>query len=98
MTHYGFIRDSRYFYYQVIEGDFVCEVSVEGNYRDLYNQAGLMLRLDDKTWLKCGVEFVGGVQQANAVVTHDYSDWSFVLIEPWTSLSPTDGVLDWSFW
>jgi regulation of enolase protein 1 (concanavalin A-like superfamily) len=26
--------------------------------------------------MKCGVEYVNGVQQASAVVTRDFSDWS----------------------
>ena len=76
VTHYGFIRDNGHFYYWPQTGDFVAEVTVTGAYRDLYDQAGLMLRVDDRTWLKCGIEFVGGVQQVSAVVTRDYSDWS----------------------
>lgn len=77
-THYGFIRDNGHFYYQEVTGDFICNVTVRGAYRDLYDQAGLMLRLDEMNWLKCGIEFVDGVQQASAVVTRDYSDWSVV--------------------
>jgi regulation of enolase protein 1 (concanavalin A-like superfamily) len=77
-THYGFIRDNGHFFYQQIQGDFIVEVKVSGEYRDLYDQAGLMVRLDEFNWLKCGVEFVDGVQQISAVVTRDYSDWSVV--------------------
>lgn len=77
-THYGFIRDNGHFYYQSITGDFTITVQVSGHYRDLYDQAGIMLRLDEKIWLKCGIEFVDGVQQVSAVVTRDYSDWSVV--------------------
>ena len=33
-----------------------------------------MVRLDEANWLKCGIEFVEGVQQVSAVVTRDYSD------------------------
>ena len=75
-THYGFIRDSGHFYYRQVTGDFVASVKVTGEYRDLYDQAGLMVRLDEQNWLKCGIEFVAGVQQVSAVVTRDYSDWS----------------------
>jgi hypothetical protein len=75
-THYGFIRDNGHFYYQEVLGDFVAEVKVTGEYRDLYDQAGLMVRLDESTWLKCGIEFVGGERQISAVVTRDVSDWS----------------------
>lgn len=79
-THAGFIKDDGHFYYRTISGDFTTEIKVSGKYRDLYDQAGLMLRLNDEHWLKCGVEFVEGQQYASAVVTHDYSDWSVVAI------------------
>ncbi|MCC7446137.1 MAG: DUF1349 domain-containing protein [Anaerolineae bacterium] len=75
-THYDFIRDNGHFYYQSVMGDFTGEVKVTGRYQELYDQAGLMVRLDSTTWLKCGIEYVNGVQQASAVVTRDYSDWS----------------------
>ena len=79
-THYGFIRDNGHFYYQEVVGDFRCEVKVSGGYAALYDQAGLMVRLDAETWLKCGIEFVEGVQYVSAVVTRDFSDWSVVAL------------------
>ncbi len=75
-TQYGFIRDSGHFYAEPVGGDFVAEVKVFGHYRDQYDHAGLMVRLDDANWMKCGVEFVNGAQYVSAVVTRDYSDWS----------------------
>ena len=77
-THYGFIRDNGHFYYREISGNFTAEVEMIGQYKELYDQAGLMVRQDETTWLKCGIEFVHGVQQASAVVTRNYSDWSVV--------------------
>jgi regulation of enolase protein 1 (concanavalin A-like superfamily) len=77
-THYGFIRDNGHCYYQSLSGDFTAEVKVSGEYATLYDQAGLMLRLDEANWLKCGIEFVNGRQYVSAVVTRDYSDWSVV--------------------
>jgi uncharacterized protein len=75
-THYGFIRDNGHFYFQEAGKNFVAQVKFSGKYHALYDQAGLMLRLDEITWMKCGIEFVNGVQQASAVVTREYSDWS----------------------
>ena len=64
-THYGFIRGPNgHFYYQEVSGDFRCEVKVSGHYAALDDQAGLMVRLDAMTWLKAGIEFVEGVQDA----------------------------------
>lgn len=75
-THDGGNRDNGHFYYRSFSGDFRAEVKVSGRYAAQYDQAGLMVRLDETCWLKCGVEFLDGVQQASAVVTHDWSDWS----------------------
>lgn len=77
-THYGFIRDNGNFFYEEVKGDFIIDVKVSGEYRDLYDQAGIMVRLDERNWLKCGIEFVHSVQQVSAVVTREYSDWSIV--------------------
>jgi regulation of enolase protein 1 (concanavalin A-like superfamily) len=49
---------------------------VNGNYSALYDQAGLMVRLDEKQWMKCGSELVEDKRWASVVFTHDYSDWS----------------------
>lgn len=51
-THYGFIRDSGHFYFDTVSGDFDVEVYIRGSYIDLYDQAGLMLRIDEKTGSK----------------------------------------------
>lgn len=75
-THYGFIRDDGHLYYQEVSGDFSAEVCFRGEYQALYDQAGLMLRLDEKNWIKAGIEYTDGLQHLSAVVTRDYSDWS----------------------
>ncbi len=66
------------FYHDRIAGNFLVEVKVSGAYAALYDQAGLMVRVDEANWIKCGIEFVDGVQQVSAVVTREYSDWSVV--------------------
>jgi regulation of enolase protein 1 (concanavalin A-like superfamily) len=77
-THYGFVRDTGHFYADAVDGDFVATVKVSGAFQALYDQAGLMVRRDASHWLKCGVEYVHGVQQLSAVVTREFSDWSVV--------------------
>jgi uncharacterized protein len=79
-THYGFIRDNGHFYHRTVEGDFVARVTIRGDYAAQYDQAGVMVRVDEGTWLKCGIELVDGVQHAGAVVTRDFSDWSVVAL------------------
>ncbi|MEG4005923.1 DUF1349 domain-containing protein [Microcoleus sp. Pol11C1] len=80
-THYGFIRDNGNFYYRQVSGDFTAEVKITGCYQSLYDQAGLMIRESENIWLKCGIEFVEGVQNVSAVVTRHYSDWSVIPLE-----------------
>src|SRR6516164_6494344 len=77
-THYGFIRDNGHFFYETVSAEFVVEKEFKGNYHALYDQAGLMIRADETTWLKTGIEFVESVQYISAVVTRDFSDWSVV--------------------
>lgn len=76
VTHYGFTRDSGHFYYQTVAGDFTVRARIIGQYKDLYDQAGLMIRQDERNWIKCGIEYVQGIQHASAVITREFSDWS----------------------
>lgn len=78
VTHYGFIRDSGPFYYEEADGDFEASVKITGHYAELFHQAGLMVRIDNKNWIKTGIEYVDGVQNVSAVVTREVSDWSVV--------------------
>ena len=75
-THYGFIRNNGHFYYREISGDFVVEARFRGHYQDLYDQAGLMVRLSPEVWCKTGIEYVHGYAHLSAVVTRQVSDWS----------------------
>jgi regulation of enolase protein 1 (concanavalin A-like superfamily) len=98
-THYGFIRDTGHFYYQEMTSDFIAEVKITGQYQVLYDQAGLMVRENDLTWLKCGIEFVDSLQYASTVVTRDYSDWSVVALPEnptslWLKLKREGGAVE----
>ena len=75
-TYYSYITDNGHFLRRRVKGDFVATIKVTGQYHDLYDQAGLMVRYDESNWMKCGVEFVDGKQNMSVVFTRDYSDWS----------------------
>ncbi len=78
VTHYGFIHDNGPFRYQEETGNFEAKVRIAGKYHELYHHAGLMIRLDDRNWIKAGIEFLNGKQSVSAVVTREFSDWSML--------------------
>ena len=80
MTHYGFTVDDAPFYYQERGGEFEVAVCLSADYAARFDQLGLMVRRDERTWVKAGVEFVDDVLKASAVVTHETSDWSVVAL------------------
>ncbi len=92
-THYGFVRDNAHVYFEEVTGDFLAEVFFVGRYREQYDQAGLMVRLGERDWLKTGIEYVEGKKYASAVVTRDFSDWS---VQP--LLESGDGAGDSGLW
>lgn len=75
-THYGFIRDDGHARLAAVTGDFTAEVAFRGEYAELYDQAGLLLRVDAVRWIKAGIEFVAGQRMLSVVVTDETSDWS----------------------
>jgi len=75
-TFYGYVTDNGHFMHLPVVGEFTLQARVNGNYSALYDQAGLMVRLDDKHWMKCGSELVEGKRWASVVFTHEFSDWS----------------------
>jgi len=77
-TFYDYVTDNGHMLFLPVAGDFTFESRVAGKYAALYDQAGLMARIDSSNWLKCGLELVDGIGHASVVVTREYSDWSTV--------------------
>jgi regulation of enolase protein 1 (concanavalin A-like superfamily) len=75
-TFYGYITDNGHFFHLPAEGEFRFEARINGKYAAQYDQAGLMVRLNETQWVKCGTEFVDGKRNASVVFTRDFSDWS----------------------
>ena len=74
--HYGFTRDSGHFLGRAVGGAFTAELRVRARYEALYDQAGLMVRLDETTWAKAGVELSDGEALLGSVLTVGRSDWA----------------------
>ncbi len=75
-TGYGYIRDSGHVYGEVLAGDLDVSVRVQCILGAQYDQAGVMLRADERTWLKTGVEFFEGRPRLSTVLTLGRSSWT----------------------
>ncbi|SKA35500.1 DUF1349 domain-containing protein [Consotaella salsifontis] len=80
-TYYGFDHRDGHFLGASVTDDFCATVTFEADYSVLYDQAGLMLRRDDETWVKAGIELTDGAAHFSVVVTRGgRSDWSAVRV------------------
>ena len=75
-TFYGFERDDGHALLRPRAGEFTAVLTVTGDYRHLYDQAGLMIRTNATAWIKFGIELTDGVPHLSCVVTEGSSDWS----------------------
>lgn len=97
-TRYGFIRDNGHLFGVPVDGDFTAQVHVAGSFTALYDQAGIMVRIDEENWIKCGVEFSDGQLWLSTVLTVDHSDWA-VSSAPampqgfWLRVTVSEGVI-----
>lgn len=97
-TYYGFIRDSGHFFHCHTTGDFTAELRVQARYDELYDQAGIMVRLDGARWIKAGIEMSDGNALLSSVLTLGQSDWATATYrhDPgdfWMRATVTAGVL-----
>jgi len=76
ISHYNFTVDDGPFFYTTYGGEFEAKVKLTGNFKDRFDQMGLMVRLDHENYIKTGVEFVDGQLNVSTVVTNHTSDWS----------------------
>ncbi|TDC47521.1 DUF1349 domain-containing protein [Actinomadura sp. KC345] len=75
-TSYGYDRDGGHALLSPLGPEAAVEVSFIADYDHQFDQAGLLLYLDETTWIKAGAEYCDGELQLGAVVTRGVSDWS----------------------
>lgn len=83
-TSYGFVRDDGHALLTGFPSGSAVEVEFVARFEELYDQAGLMVRVDAQTWIKAGIEVSDGLPQLGAVVTHGVSDWSVAPVPEWS--------------
>ncbi|MEU8121462.1 DUF1349 domain-containing protein [Spirillospora sp. NPDC049024] len=81
-TSYGYDRDSGHALLSPFGPEAAVEVSFVAAYAHQFDQAGVLVRLSETTWIKAGVEYCDGALQLGAVVTDGVSDWSSAPV-PW---------------
>lgn len=97
-TFYGFTRDSGHFYGIHAPSRFTAQLRIRAEYEKLYDQAGLMVRIDEKHWIKAGIELSDGRAMLSSVLTDGRSDWATAPYEGepkdfWMRATVADGVL-----
>ncbi len=75
-THYGFTRDNGHLFGRDAAGGFTAQLRVRARYEALYDQAGIMVRVDAETWIKAGIEMSDGQALLSSVLTVGRSDWA----------------------
>lgn len=82
-TAYDFVHDDGHGLLRPLDPGTAVEVTFRLDYDQQFDQAGVLVRADERHWLKAGVEVVDGAPQLGAVVTHDASDWSAQPVPTW---------------
>ena len=75
---------SGYLFPIALEDEATIKVDFEYSPRSQFDQAGLLVYLDDEHWMKCGIEYCDGRPQLSVVVCNCFSDWS---VQPWAHTS-----------
>ncbi|HEV2639983.1 MAG TPA: DUF1349 domain-containing protein [Actinocrinis sp.] len=88
-TSYGFVHDNGHCLLTGFPVGSAVEVSFVAEFAEQFDQAGLMVRVDESTWIKAGIEFADGFPQLGAVVTRGLSDWSTGRVPQWAGRTVT---------
>ena len=99
-TSYGFARDNGHLYgAKTTQSSFTAQLHVSAKYKSLYDQAGVMIRVNETHWVKAGVEYSDDQYQLSSVLTIGKSDWATGTFAGdinngfWLRASISDGVL-----
>jgi regulation of enolase protein 1 (concanavalin A-like superfamily) len=83
VTGYGYVKDDGHALLAALDIGSAVEVTYVADMTELYDQAGVLVRVDADTWLKAGTELSDGMAQLSTVVTHGVSDWAQQPVPEW---------------
>ncbi|MCU0266531.1 MAG: DUF1349 domain-containing protein [Actinomycetia bacterium] len=82
-TSYGFVHDDGHGLLVDLPDEAAVEVAFVFTGDQQFDQAGVLVRADERHWVKAGVEIADGQPQVGAVVTRQVSDWSTWPVPGW---------------
>lgn len=82
ITQYDFIHDNGHFFGRPVDHAFTAQLHVRADFPALYDQAGLMVRIDETRWIKIGVEYSDDQLMLSTVLTDEKSDWAVMPAPP----------------
>ncbi|MEU9509514.1 DUF1349 domain-containing protein [Micromonospora sp. NPDC048170] len=88
-TSYGFVHDDAPALLAPFPVGAAMEVAFDLDYGEQFDQAGVLVRVDERNWVKAGVEVSDGQPQVGAVVTREVSDWSVAPVPLWAGREVT---------
>ncbi|MFG2064351.1 DUF1349 domain-containing protein [Micromonospora sp. NPDC048871] len=88
-TSYGFVHDDAPALLVDLPVGSAMEVDFRLDYAEQFDQAGVLVWVDDRNWVKAGVEVSDGQPQVGAVVTREFSDWSVAPVPQWAGREVT---------
>ncbi|SCL64938.1 DUF1349 domain-containing protein [Micromonospora peucetia] len=88
-TSYGFVHDDAPALLAPLPVGEAVEVAFNLDYGEQFDQAGVLVRVDERNWVKAGVEVSDGQPQVGAVVTREVSDWSVAPVPLWAGREVT---------
>jgi regulation of enolase protein 1 (concanavalin A-like superfamily) len=94
-TAYGFVHDTEHALLAPLAVGEAMEVTFRAAWEGQFDQAGIVVRIDDEHWIKAGVEFADEHLGLGAVVTDVRSDWSVGHVDDWRGSELTVRVSRW---
>lgn len=79
-TMHNFVKDDAPFYWMYVDYDFEVRLSVKAKLEWLYDQAGLMIRLNEENWVKLGICHYRDYAHVSCCFTRGKSDWSMQIL------------------
>ena len=75
-TRNNFNRDNAPFHWQKMTGDFDVVCKISGEMKNIYDKAGIQIRLDEANWVMTGMELFNDQMNHSTLLTKDHTDWS----------------------